>query len=81
MSPRNRSLITVSSLITGGDTDQLAFHLSKAKEKGPTEELAVPITHLAIYAGWQKGISAIMVAKKVFSKERKINYLHSSTKK
>jgi 4-carboxymuconolactone decarboxylase len=69
LSPRDRSLITVSSLITGGNTEQLKFHLNKAKENGLSEEeLIEVITHLAFYAGWPKAMSAIMVAKEVFSK-------------
>ncbi|MGZ4159326.1 MAG: carboxymuconolactone decarboxylase family protein [Neobacillus sp.] len=30
LSPRERRLITVSSLLTGGNTEQLRFHLNKA---------------------------------------------------
>jgi 4-carboxymuconolactone decarboxylase len=69
LSPRDRSLITVSNLITSGNTEQLKFHLNKAKENGLSEvELKEVITHLAFYAGWPKAMSAIMVAKEVFSK-------------
>ncbi|MGG4043016.1 carboxymuconolactone decarboxylase family protein [Bacillus smithii] len=68
LSPRDRSLITVSSIITGGNTEQLKFHLNLAKENGLSEEeLIEVITHLAFYAGWPKAMSAIMVAKEVFS--------------
>ncbi|WP_375088609.1 carboxymuconolactone decarboxylase family protein [Peribacillus sp. RS7] len=71
LSPRDRSLITVSSLITGGNTQQLGFHLNKAKENGLSEEeLIEVITHLAFYADWPKAMSAIMVAKELFSKEK-----------
>lgn len=71
LSPRERSLITVSSLITGGNTQQLGFHLNKAKENGISEEeLIEVITHLAFYASWPKAMSAIMVAKELFSKEK-----------
>ena len=70
LSPRERSLITVSSLITGGNTEQLEFHLNRAKENGLTEEeLIEVITHLAFYAGWPKAMSAIMVAKGLFTKK------------
>ncbi|RPK14758.1 carboxymuconolactone decarboxylase family protein [Priestia endophytica] len=71
ISPRERSLITVSSLITGGNMEQLSFHLNKAKENGLSEEeLVEVITHLAFYAGWPKAMSAIMVAKKLFLEEK-----------
>jgi 4-carboxymuconolactone decarboxylase len=70
LSPRDRSLITVSALITGGNTEQLPFHLSKAIENGISqEELIELITHLAFYAGWPKAMSAIMIAKELFWKE------------
>jgi len=66
---RDRSLITVAALIMGGNTEQLPFHLNKARENGLTEtELIEVITHLAFYAGWPKAMSAITVAKEVFSK-------------
>jgi 4-carboxymuconolactone decarboxylase len=69
LSKRDRSLITVASLLTGGNTDQLRFHLNYAKENGLSEEeLIEAITHLAFYAGWAKAMSTIMVAKEVFSK-------------
>jgi 4-carboxymuconolactone decarboxylase len=67
LSPRDRSLVTVASLVTGGNTDQLVFHLGLAKRNGVTEqELIEAITHLAFYAGWPKAMSAMTVAKKVF---------------
>jgi 4-carboxymuconolactone decarboxylase len=70
LSPRDRSLVTVSALITGGNTAQLPFHLNKAIENGISqEELIEVITHLAFYAGWPKAMSAIMVARDLFSKE------------
>jgi 4-carboxymuconolactone decarboxylase len=67
LSPRDRSLITVASLLTSGSTDQLVFHLARARENGATEtELIEVITHLAFYAGWPKAMSAMTVAKQVF---------------
>jgi 4-carboxymuconolactone decarboxylase len=67
LSPRDRSLITVASLITGGNTEQLRGHLARAKANGLTEtELKEVIIHLAFYAGWPKAMSAITVAKQVF---------------
>src|SRR5438552_8717986 len=70
LAPRDRSLITVAALIDGVNTEQLPFHLNKAKENGLTEtELKEVITHLAFYSGWPKSMSAIAVAKHVFSEE------------
>jgi 4-carboxymuconolactone decarboxylase len=67
LSPRDRSLVTVASLVTSGSTDQLVFHLGLAKQNGVTEqELIEAITHLAFYAGWPKAMAAMTVAKNVF---------------
>jgi len=64
LAPRDRSLITVAALIAGGNTEQLPFHLNKAKENGLTEtELKEVIIHLAFYAGWPRAMSAIGVAR------------------
>ena len=67
LTPRDRSLITVAALLTGGNVEQLTFHLRFAKDNGVTEdELIEAITHLAFYAGWPKAMSAMTVAKQVF---------------
>ena len=70
LAPRDRSLITVAALIAGGNSEQLSFHLKKAKDNGLTEtELKEVITHLAFYAGWPRAMSALSVAKRVFEGE------------
>jgi 4-carboxymuconolactone decarboxylase len=66
LSKRDRSLITVAALLTGGNVEQLTFHLQFAKDNGLSEdELIEAITHLAFYAGWPKTMSAMAVAKQV----------------
>ena len=67
---RDRSLITVAALLAGGNSEQLTFHLDFARKNGLTEqELIEAVTHLAFYAGWPKAMSAMAVAKKVFTAE------------
>ena len=67
LSKRDRSLVTVTALIAGGNTEQLPFHLKRAKENGVTEpEIIETITHLAFYCGWPKAMSAITVTKETF---------------
>jgi len=67
LAPRDRSLVTVASLVTSGGTEQLTYHLGLAKQNGVGEqELIEAITHLAFYAGWPKAMSAMAAAKKVF---------------
>jgi 4-carboxymuconolactone decarboxylase len=59
----------VAALVALNRPDQLRFHLNKAVENGLTkEELVEVITHLAFYSGWPNAMSAIMIAKEVFSK-------------
>jgi 4-carboxymuconolactone decarboxylase len=68
LSKRDRSLITVAALITNGSTEQLRGHLARAKGNGLAEsELKEVIIHLAFYAGWPRAMSAIAVAKEIFS--------------
>jgi len=70
LAARGRRPITVAALVAGGNTEQLVFHLRYAKQNGVTEtELKEVITHLAFYAGWPKAMSAMSVAKQVFSTE------------
>ena len=69
LSPRDRSLVTVSALIAMNRPDQLRSHLVRARENGVTQdELVEAITHLAFYAGWPSAITAVSVAKEVFEK-------------
>lgn len=68
LSLRDRSLITVTSLISSGITDNsLKFHIMNAKKNGITkEEMAEAITHIAFYAGWPKAWATFRLAKEVY---------------
>jgi len=69
LSKRDRSLITVAALVALNRPDQLRFHLGRAIENGVKEqELIEAITHLAFYAGWPSAMTAITLAKELFSK-------------
>lgn len=58
---RERSLCTVSVLISLGNTEQLPFHLRLAKQNGIKEnEMIALITHMAFYVGWPKAVSAFL---------------------
>jgi len=72
LSKRDRSLVTLSSLVTQCRLDQLQGHLWRALDNGVTkDEICELITHLAIYTGWPNAGSAALVAKQVFA-ERKL---------
>jgi 4-carboxymuconolactone decarboxylase len=67
LSPRDRSLVTVASLISLYRHNELPFHLTKALENGVTrEEIIETFTHLAFYSGWPTASTAIGVVRKVF---------------
>jgi 4-carboxymuconolactone decarboxylase len=70
LSPRDRSLVTVSALIAMNRPDQLRSHMARARDNGVTEdELVETITHLAFYAGWPSAVTAIEVAREVFKQD------------
>lgn len=65
LSPRERSLITLSSLVTNGSLKQLPYHIELAREHGiADEEIAALCSHLAFYAGWPRAASALEILKK-----------------
>jgi 4-carboxymuconolactone decarboxylase len=71
LSKRDRSLITVATLVALNRPEQLRFHLNKTLENGLKKvEFIELITHLAFYAGWPCSMTAITVAKEVFSQSQ-----------
>ena len=73
LSLRDRSLVTITSLISQGITDSsLKYHLQSAKTNGITRtEVAEIITHVAFYAGWPKAWAAFNLAKEVWADDVK----------
>ena len=69
LSLRDRSLVTITSLISQGITDSsLTYHLQTAKANGISRtEIAETITHIAFYAGWPKAWAAFRLAKEVWA--------------
>ncbi len=68
LAPRDRSLVTVSALITSGQVAQIPFHLNKALDNGLTRAQAGEVlTQLAFYAGWPHVFSAVPVVKEVLA--------------
>ena len=67
LSPRDRSLITITSLISLYRGNELPFHLQRALDNGLTRaEIIATITHLAFYAGWPPAMTALGIARKLF---------------
>ena len=73
LSLRDRSLVTITSLISQGITDSsLKYHLQTAKNNGITQtEISEIITHMAFYAGWPKAWAAFNLAKEVWTDDAK----------
>ncbi len=69
LSLRDRSLVTITSLISMGITDNsLKYHLQTAKQNGISRtEIAEIITHIAFYAGWPKAWATFNLAKEVWN--------------
>lgn len=67
LSPRDRSVVTVSSLISLYRINELPYHIKIALNNGVTKkEIIAMITHLAFYSGWPTAASAMTIANKVF---------------
>jgi 4-carboxymuconolactone decarboxylase len=71
LSPRDKSLITVTCLVALNRIEQVEFHFNKALENGLTrEELVAAITHIAFYAGWPTAASGFAHLKKVMDSKK-----------
>lgn len=70
LSARDRSIVTVTALLSSGILDSsLEFHIQNAKNHGVTkDEMSEIITHAAFYAGWPKAWAAFRMAKKIYEK-------------
>ncbi|NEW09488.1 carboxymuconolactone decarboxylase family protein [Paenibacillus sp. SYP-B3998] len=69
---QQRSLMTITALITTGASNQLDFHIHGALNVGLTpQEIIEAIIHTISYSGFPKAVDAVAVVMKVF-KERGI---------
>ncbi len=68
LSLRDRSIVTVTALVSSGVTDSsLTYHLQSARNNGVTRtEIAEILTHVAFYAGWPKAWAAFNQAVEVW---------------
>jgi 4-carboxymuconolactone decarboxylase len=68
LSPRDRSIVTLSALITRNQTAEMPDYFNLALDSGlKPSEMSEIITHLAFYAGWGNAMAATAVAKDVFA--------------
>ena len=68
LSKRDRSLITVATLIALYRTGQLPGHIGRALDNGVTkEEIGELVTHIAFYAGVPCSAQAAGIIREVFA--------------
>src|SRR5215207_5534488 len=67
LSPRDRSIVTLATLIARNLTIEMPYYLNLALDNGvKPSELSEIITHLAFYSGWANAMDAVAAAKDVF---------------
>lgn len=73
LTPKIRSIMTISALMGAGITDQsLQGHLKTGKENGISKgEIVDIITHLAFYTGWPKAWAVFAQAMEIYNDETK----------
>lgn len=72
LSLRDRSMVTVATLVAKGmgDTFACQYQMKEAKKNGITaEEMAEILTHQAFYAGWPNVWAAFNSMKKAYVEE------------
>lgn len=67
LSPRDRSIVTLATLVSIGKAAQVANYVRRALDNGvQPEEIGELITHLAFYSGWPNAMSAVTEVREVF---------------
>ena len=76
---RDRSMVTLTALISSGITDSsLTYHLQTAKKNGITRtEIAEILTQIGFYAGWPKAWAAFRQAKGMERRKRAFRFERS----
>lgn len=68
LSRRDRSLVTITSLASAGNIEQLRAHIPMGLANGLTaEEVKAALTHVAFYAGWPRTVSALTLAQQLLA--------------
>lgn len=77
LSPKIRSMLTVTTLVSKGLIDSsFEHHLQFAKTNDVTKsEMAALLTHVAFYAGWPNAWAAFRMAKEVYKDDGKFGGL------
>lgn len=69
LSPRDRGLVTLATLVARNQTHELPRYLDLALDSGVRPgEVSEVVTHLAFYSGWGNAMAALAAASDVFAK-------------
>ena len=72
LTPRDRSIVTIATLIARNQTIEMPYYFNLALDNGvKPREISEIITHLAFYSGWDNAMAAAAIAKDIFA-DRKI---------
>ena len=68
LSPRDRSIVTLATLIARNQTIEMPYYFNVALDHGVApRELSEIITHLAFYSGWSNAMSAVAIVEDIFA--------------
>jgi len=69
LTPRDRSVVTLATVIARNQAIELPDQLDRALDNGvDPQEISEIITHLAFYSGWGNAMLAVAAAKDIFEK-------------
>jgi 4-carboxymuconolactone decarboxylase len=69
LTPRDRSLVTITCLIAMYRLNEMPFHIAKALDNGvKKDEIIEAVTQIAFYAGWPPAMTALPILRTVFEK-------------
>jgi 4-carboxymuconolactone decarboxylase len=72
LSPRDKSLITISVLLATGRGEQAESHIKLGIDHGLTaKEIEAMMTHVAFYAGWPSAVTGLQKLKAVKDQKEK----------
>jgi len=65
---RDRSIIAVSAFVSSGNAASVEGYLRFAQANGVTrDEMVELLTHTAFYSGWPQAVTALRIAKDIFT--------------
>lgn len=70
LSPRDRSLVTITSLVALYRHNELEGHIKRGLDNGLTkDEIVAAITHVAFYAGWPTAMTGLQGLREVLKSQ------------